>query len=159
MKATRRSFLRSGAITVLMAGIALDVIPSVFAQGNQHPDPTKDIPVPFEAQQSALFYFKRETFQSYVGGTFKMSAGAKSVEMKLESVTGCTPNAQALKVTHKARSSECFSLVFSSPEALTDLTTIYDVEHAALGKFALFMTRRDGPGKTYLYEAVFNHVI
>jgi hypothetical protein len=159
MKATRRSFLRSGAITVFMAGIALDMIPSVFAQSNQHPDPTKDFAVPFEAQQTTIFYFKAETFQPYVGGIFKMRAGAKSVEVKLENVRGCAPTDKDLKVTKKSRPSECFALVFSSPEALTDLTTIYDVEHAALGKFALFMTRRDGPGKTYLYEAVFNHAI
>lgn len=159
MKATRRSFLRSGAITVLMAGVALDMIPSVFAQSNQQPDPTKDFTVPFEAQQSPIFYFKRETFQPYVGGIFKMRAGVKSVEMKLENVRGCEPTAQAVKVTKKSRPSECFALVFSSPEALTDLTTIYDVEHAALGKFALFMTRRDGPDKTYLYEAVFNRAL
>ncbi|MFL6284730.1 MAG: DUF6916 family protein [Pyrinomonadaceae bacterium] len=159
MKATRRSFLRSGAITVLMAGVALDMIPSVFAQSNQQPDPTKDFTVPFEAQQSPIFYFKRETFQPYVGGIFKVRAGVKSVEMTLENVRGCDPTAQAVKVTKKSRLSDCFALVFSSPEALTDLTTIYDVEHAALGKFALFMTRREGPGKTYLYEAVFNRVL
>jgi hypothetical protein len=157
MTPTRRSFLRSGVMTVLMAGVALDVVPSIFAQGNPKHDPKKDFPVPFEAQQSTLFYFKRETFQPYVGGIFKVRAGAKSVEMKLERVRPCTPSPQALKVTKKARPSDCFALEFSSDGALTDLTTIYDVEHAALGTFALFMTRRDGPHGTYEYEAVFNH--
>ena len=157
MKATRRSFLKSGAMTVVMAGVALNISPSAFAQGNSDQDPKKDFPVPFEAQQSPLFYFKRETFQPYVGGVFKVSAGAHSVEMKLERVRNCAPTAEALKVTKKSRPSDCFALEFSSADALTDLTTIYDVEHAALGKFALFMTRRDGPGKTYEYEAVFNH--
>ena len=157
MKATRRSFLRSGVITVFMAGVALDVVPSIFAQGNSQHDPKKDFPVPFEAQQSTVFYFKRETFEPYVGGVFKARAGAKTIEMKLERVRNCAPTQQALKVTKKTRSSDCFALEFSSAGALTDLTTIYDVEHAALGTFALFMTRRDGPGGTYLYEAVFNH--
>ena len=155
MKATRRSFLKSGAMTVLMAGLALDMIPSVFAQGKH--DPKKDFPVPFEAQQSPLFYFKRETFQPYVGGVFKVRAGSNSVEMKLERVRNCTPTPEAQKVTKKSRPSDCFALEFSAPAALTDLTTIYDVEHAALGTFALFMTRRDGPHGTYEYEAVFNH--
>ena len=160
MTATRRGFLKSGAITILMAGIALDLVPSVFAQSLQHPDPTKDFPVPFEAQQSPIFYFKRETFLPYVGGLFKVSAGAKSAEMKLVEVRDCTPSPQSCKVSKKpARPSECFALTFSSPTALTDLTTIYDVEHAALGKFALFMTRRDGPNGTYTYEAVFNHAL
>ncbi|HEV7892143.1 MAG TPA: hypothetical protein VGP08_15970 [Pyrinomonadaceae bacterium] len=144
-------------MTLLLAGVALDLIPTAFAQGNPQHDPNKDFPVPFEAQQSPLFYFKRETFQPYVGGIFKVSAGAKTVEMKLERVRGCAPTTQALKVTKKSRTSDCFALEFSSAGALTDLTTIYDVEHAALGKFALFMTRRDGPGGKYEYEAVFNH--
>ena len=160
MTATRRSFLKSGAITVLMAGIALEMIPSVFAQSNQRPDLTKDIPVPFEAQQSALFYFKRETFEPYIGGTFKVSAGAKTVEMTLESVRDTTPSAKSCKVSKKpARPSEGFALTFRSSGKLTDLTTIYNVEHAALGKFALFLTRRDGPGGVYFYEAVFNHAL
>jgi hypothetical protein len=160
MTATRRSFLKSGAITVLMAGMALEMIPSAFGQSNQRPDPTKDFPVPFEAQQSPLFYFKRETFEPYVGGTFKVKAGAKTVEMTLESVRDTTPTAQGCKITKKpARPSEGFALTFRSPEALTDLTTIYDVEHAALGKFPLFMTRRDGHNGTYLYEAVFNRAL
>jgi hypothetical protein len=158
MKATRRSFLRSGAITVLMAGVALDVIPSVFAQDKPKHDPHQDFPVPFEAQQSPLFYYKRGTFQPYVGGVFTARAGAKSIEMKLESIRDCTPSAQSAKVTKKSRPSECFALTFSSTGTLTDLTTIYDIEHAALGKFPLFMTRRDGPDGAYLYEAVFNHV-
>jgi hypothetical protein len=42
---------------------------------------------------------------------------------------------------------------------LTDLTSIYDVEHGALGKFALFLTRRDGTRGTYFYEAVFNRAL
>jgi hypothetical protein len=155
MKATRRSFLKSGAMTVLMAGVALDLIPSAFAQGK--PDPKKDFPVPFEAQQSTIFYFKQETFEPYVGGVFKARAGAKTVEMKLERVRNCAPTPKALKVTKKSRPSDCFALEFSSAGTLTDLTSIYDIEHAALGTFPLFMTRRDGPGETYLYEAVFNH--
>ena len=101
-------------MTVFMAGVALDVVPSIFAQSNPQHDPKKDFPVPFEAQQSPIFYFKRETFQPYVGGIFKVRAGAKTVEMKLERVRGCAPTAQALKVTKKSRSSECFALEFSA---------------------------------------------
>lgn len=159
MKATRRSFLKSGAITILMAGIALDLAPSAFAQSSQN-DPTKDFPVPFEAQQSAIFYFKQETFEPYLGGVFKASAGAKTIEMTLEEVRNCAPSPQSCKVMKKpARPSECFALVFRSTGTLTDLTTIYDIEHAALGKFALFMTRRDGPGGKHFYEAVFNRAL
>jgi hypothetical protein len=49
--------------------------------------------------------------------------------------------------------------MFSSAGELTDLTSIYDIEHAGLGNFSLFLTRRDGPRGTFYYEAVFNHAL
>lgn len=159
MTVTRRSFLRSGAMTVLLTGLALDIAPRVFAQNSRKPDPARDFEVPFEAQQASPFYFKRETFQPYLHGVFKLSAGAHSVEATLVSIRDCTPDAKSAKVTKKSRPSDCFALVFQAQGKLTDLTSIYEVEHGALGKFALFLTRRDGPGGKYFYEAVFNHVL
>jgi hypothetical protein len=77
--------------------------------------------------------------------------------MTLTAVRDCTPSLTSSKVTKKSRQSDCFALEFRASGKLTDLTTIYDIEHAALGTFSLFMTRRDGPRGTYFYEAVFNH--
>jgi hypothetical protein len=159
MPVTRRSFLKSGAITVLTTSIAVNSGALAFGQDRQKPNPALDFKIPFQAQQSPLFYFKRETFQPYVGGLFRVSAGAHSINMTLTGVRDCTPTAASSKVTKKARMSDCFALEFSSTDKLTDLTTIYDIEHGALGKFALFMTRRDGPRGTYFYEAVFNHAL
>src|ERR1044072_3202302 len=142
-----------------MWGFAVNLAPSVFAQSTKNA-PTKDFPIPFEAQQSAIFYFKRETFEPYLGGVFKVSAGNTTGEMTLESGRDTTPSAQGCKIAKKpARPSEGFALVFRSTDKLTDLTTIYDVDHAALGKFALFMARRDGPNGTSFYEAVFNRAL
>ena len=159
MTLTRRRFLRSGAMSVLLAGLALDTIPRAFAQQLRESDPAQDFQVPFEAQQAPTFYFKRETFQPYLNGVFKLRAGAKSVEATLVSVRDCTSNPKSAKVTERSRPSDCFALVFRAQGKLTDLTTIYDVEHGALGKFPLFLTRRDGPRGTYFYEAVFNHAL
>ena len=160
MTATRRSFLRSGVITVVMAGVALDIVPSIFGQGRPPQDRTKDFPIPFEAQQGGVFFAKADTFRPYVGGFFRVSAGANSAQMKLERVTDYKPGPNADKMMRKAaRKSDSFALVFSSSVELTDLTSIYDVEHAALGKFALFLTRRKGPDGTHYYEAVFNHAL
>ncbi|MDT5296007.1 MAG: hypothetical protein QOJ76_2887 [Acidobacteriota bacterium] len=158
MSMTRRSFLKSGATTVLTAGIALSSTNLVLGQDLRRTNPSRDFKVPFQAQQSPLFYFKRETFEPYVGGIFRARAGARSLNMTLISVTDCTP-APKSKLTSKARTSECFSLVFRSTGKLTDLTSIFNMEHGALGNFDLFMTRRDGPRGTYFYEAVFNHAI
>ncbi|HEX8353038.1 MAG TPA: hypothetical protein VF611_09075 [Pyrinomonadaceae bacterium] len=158
MSVTRRSFLKSGAISVLATAALVGAAPAVFGQVGTRPDPALDFRVPFEAQQSPLFYFRRETFQPYIGGTFRVSAGARSVNMTLQSVRDCTPGPEN-KSTPKSRPTDCFALVFRANGKLTDLTTIYDVEHGALGKFALFMTRRDGPRGTYFYEAVYNRVL
>ena len=161
MPVTRRSFLRSGATAALTAAVALKAAPAAFAQIGAKPDPSRDFPTPAEAQQSPLLTFKRETFQPYVGGVFVVRAGARAVEMTLTKVRGCEISARGRNLAKKeARKTDCFALVFKSDETLTDLTSIYDIEHAALGNFALFLTRRDGPAQgTYFYEAVFNHIL
>ena len=156
MPVTRRSFLRSGATAVLATAAVLQAAPAAFSQIGAKPDPRRDFDVPFQAQQSPLFFFKRETFQPYVGGTFRVSAGANGYDMTLTKVRGCEISARGKGLTKKTRQSDCFALVFSSDGELTDLTTIYDVEHGALGKFALFLTHRDNPDGGHFYEAVFN---
>ena len=163
MTVTRRSFLRSGALTVLVTGIALDSVPLAFAQQSRKSDPSQDFLPSSEAQRESTFNFKRETFEPYVNGVFTLSAGARSVEATLVAIEDCSPDdTRSRKVTKKWRLSAGFMLVFQTREKLTDLTTIYDVEHGALGKFQLFLTRHDGPNVpsgTYLYEAVFNHTL
>jgi len=160
MPVTRRSFLRSGATAALTAAVALNAAPMAFAQIGARPDPTRDIEIPREAHDSPLISFKRETFEPYVGGIFRVRAGAHAADMTLTKVRGCEISARGRGLTKKSKQTDCFALVFKSDETLTDLTSIYDVEHAALGKFALFLTRREGPPKgTYFYEAVFNHVL
>lgn len=157
MPVTRRSFLRSGATAALTAAVALKAAPMAFAQIGARPDPARDFQTPYEAQQSPLFSFKSETFRPYIGGTFRVRAGAHAVDMTLTKVRDHVLSARSRAVTKRSRPSESFALIFSADEKLTDLTSIYDVEHAALGKFALFLTRRDDPSGKYFYEAVFNH--
>jgi hypothetical protein len=160
MTVTRRSFLRSGAMTVMLTGLALDSVPLAFAQQLRRFDPSQDFQVSSEAKQEATFYFRRETFEPYLNGVFKLSAGANTVEATLVSINDCSPTERKSgKMTKKWRLSAGFVLVFRAGEKLTDLTTIYDVEHGALGKFPLFLTRIDGPQDTHLYEAVFNRPI
>ena len=77
--------------------------------------------------------------------------------MTLTKVRAIELSASGRKLTKKIRQSNCFIIVFSSAGSMSDLTTIYDVEHSALGKFPLFLTRRDKAGGGHFYEAVFNH--
>ncbi len=157
MTVTRRTFLRSGAMTVLLTGLALDSLPGASAQQLQRRDPSQDFHVPFEAGRESVFSYKRETFEPYVKGVFTLSAGAHSVEATLVAVEDCSPTEKkSKKITKKWRLSTGFVLVFQSDARLTDLTSVYDVEHGALGKFQLFLTHRDGPNGKHFYEAVFN---
>jgi hypothetical protein len=164
MPVTRRSFL-SGATSVLTAVVALGQFTPVRGQEKSKPDakpaPARgsDEPIPFRVQQSPLFSFNAATFRPYVGGVFVARAGANSIEMTLTEVRDCSPKSTTKITTAKAPKTECFALEFTSDKSLSDLTTIYDIEHAALGQFSLFLTRRDGADGKSLYEAVFNRLL
>src|SRR5207253_11068597 len=98
MTVPRRSFLRSGAMTVLLTTIALDSIPLAFARKPEKSDPKQDLPSPSEAKQGSSARFKREAFQPHVGGVFKLSASANSVAATLVSLRDCTPSPGSHKV-------------------------------------------------------------
>lgn len=161
MSVNRRSFLKSGALSVLTAASGLIYAAPARGQGKAKgaPGTTTDVQIPFEAQQHPLFYFTRGTFHPYVGGIFLASAGGESISMTLVEVINFTPKAWGRSVQSRVQPTNSFALEFSSTGRLTDLTTIYNIQHAALGEFPLFMTRRDGPPGTSLYEAVFNHLL
>jgi hypothetical protein len=98
MIVTRRNFLRSGVMSVLLAGLALDSIPSSFAQKLRKTKPSQDFQVPFQAKQEPVFYFKQETFEPYLNGVFTLRAGAKSIEAVLVEVRDCTPSPNASRL-------------------------------------------------------------
>lgn len=150
-------------MSVLTTAITLNYAAPAFGQDkaatNADPARTADVQIPFQAQQSPLFSFSGETFRPYVGGVFVVRAGGKSIKMTLERVRDCRPKSTTKITKGTPRPTDCFALEFSATEELTDLTSIYDVEHGALGEFPLFMTQRKGPAGTFHYEAVFNHVL
>jgi hypothetical protein len=167
MPVNRRSFLKSGATSVLTTVIALSQFTPAHGQDKPKsdsriaPTPRTDepLPLPFKAEQSPLFFFRAETFRPYVGGIFVARAGANSIQMTLTGVRDCSPKPTTKITTGKAPRTECFALEFSSDKSLSDLTSIYDIEHAALGQFPLFLTQRDGANGKSLYEAVFNRLL
>jgi|SRR5919205_775422 hypothetical protein len=166
MSVNRRSFLKYGVSCALTAAFGLAfAAPPALGQGKavrkQPPAPTsRTAPqVPFSAQQSPLFYFTQETFRPYVGGIFVARSGSSSARMTLAAVSACTPGPTTKLTLGAAPPTECFILTFTSPDRLSDLKSIYDIRHGALGEFPLFLTRRDGPNRTQLYEAVFNRAL
>ena len=165
MPVNRRSFLKSGATSVLTTVIALGQFTPAHGQDkpktSKKPTPAgrPDEPLPFRELQSPLFSFHADTFRPYVGGVFVARAGRSAIEMTLTGVRDCSPKPTTKLTPVKAPRTECFALEFSSEKSLTDLSSIYDIEHAALGQFQLFLTRRDGADGKSLYEAVFNRLL
>lgn len=160
MSVTRRKFLKSGAIFALAVGIAINAGAFAFGQKIRKSNPAVDSQIPYEATQSPTFYFTRDTFAPYVGGIFTTrGVGGGTVNLTLQPVRDCMPKASTRLTTRAARKSDCFAITFRSTAQLSDLTTIYRLNHGALGQFDLFMTRREGGHGVYFYEAVFNHLI
>lgn len=144
----RRKFLASSLFFGASAALMMANPRSVFAYAND------DIPI--ESQRNPVFMFTAATFEPYVGGYFQTrNARGQLVALKLLKVESFEPKN---KITSKAVKTTSFSLLFVSDERLPTFTSIYTIEHGALGKFDLFLTPSTGKNGELFYEAVFNHV-
>jgi hypothetical protein len=155
MSVSRRSFIRSAAVCALATGALLRTPLAAFGQAVGS---GLDFAIPYEATTSPVFHYTQATFEPYLNGIFT-AAGARSrtVELQLVAIRGYAPPSGALFNTRVYRRTDCFSLLFRSAAPLSQLSSIHTLEHAALGKFDLFLTESVGRGE-YLYEAVINHV-
>jgi len=168
MSIPRRSFLKSATMTTLSAGLALGTAHLIFGQRvtkGDSPAPRRakrdgeNFPIPREAEQEALSYFKATTFTPYVGDIFQVpNALGEMIELKLTGVSEYKMKAATRISTRRARQPESFSLTFSATEPLPPFTSIHQVSHPALGKFDLFLTSHETEGGVFMYEATFNHV-
>lgn len=156
MNLPRRSFLKAGTLTALSAGLAIGSVRFAFAQ---NPSRTKDFEIPLEAEENALFSFRRETFEPYVGDIFQSpNARGEMVALTLTQVQNYKAKTDTKISTRIPRELRSFSLTFSAEERLPQFTSIYKVSHPALGEFDLFLTPHQRKDGTMIYEAVFNHL-
>ena len=124
---------------------------------------TDDIPI--QSQQNPLYMFTAATFEPYIGGYFQtLNATGKEVALKLLKVDRFEPRKKQkfemrATVLPNAVQTNSFSLLFISEERLPKFTTIYKIEHGALGQFDLFLTGSTGKQGELYYQAVFNHLI
>jgi hypothetical protein len=156
MSVSRRSFLRSGAVGALSAGLIFKFSNFAFGQKSAWSNHALDFQIPLEAANDPVFYYTRAMFEPYVGTVFQVRPGRRTVNLKLVSAKDYQPRSTAV-TTGKTRSTDCFSLLFRSSARLPDFSTIHRLEHPALGKFDLFMTGSEGGGKMF-YTAVINHL-
>ena len=165
MSFTRRKFLKSGAIAVLTAGIVFRPGVLAFGQNKRGAEAAHGFQIPYEAQQNPVFFYTRATFEPYVGGIFQTRGlGGGTVELTLVAVHDWNMKQSKSKLKVAAATSaggdrtDCFSLLFRASGRLPELTTIYRLEHAALGEFDLFMTPSQDEHGQLFYEAVINHL-
>lgn len=158
MSLTRRIFLKSGAMSALAASVLIQPVRLAFGQSLRPNNPAVDFQIPYEAKTTPVFSYTRETFEPYIGGVFQTrGVGGSTVDLTLVSVHDCSSDAKSQKVTKRARASTCFTLNFRASGPLSELATIYRLEHGALGQFDLFLTRRGEKDEVISYEAVINH--
>ena len=170
MSLARRSFLKSATMSTLSAGLALGSASLFFGQarkgeGRHSPqagqlDPFGNFQIPIEAQQEASFYFGSGTFKPYVGDIFEApNSRGEMITMKLIRVSDYKATATTRITTKRTRQPQGFSLIFTASEPLQPFTSIHKVSHPALGTFDLFLTSREAEDGSFLWEAVFNHML
>lgn len=168
---TRRTFLRTGALAAISAGIALSPARLAFGQDTKKPNPSRDFETPYESKLDPVFSYRKATFDPYVGGAFMARGkGGQKVTLTLVAVNEMRPSkgsraagasraTERTPLTAKARPTESFTLVFRASGPLSELSTIHQLEHAALGKFSLFLSRSENDKGEETYEAVINHAV
>ena len=155
MSISRRFFLKSGTLTAIAAGVALNSQTLTFAQTGT----SQGFQIPISAQQEPTYMFKKSTFDPYVGGIFQApDARGRMVNLTLLSATANKPSASTKISTKPAIETDSFSLMFKAARALPEFTSIHHISHPSLGKFDLFLTPHPQSGGAMLYEAVFNHI-
>jgi len=166
MPISRRNFIRSATLSALSAGLILKSGDLAFGQGTRRSNISQvprtaagDYQIPASAAENPVIYYKRTTFEPYVGGTFtSRDARGSAIQMTLVSVTGYAPARDTRITTSNPRPSDSFTLLFRAQRELPAFTSIYVIEHSVLGKFDLFL-KRSGADKEVFYEGVINHIV
>ncbi len=159
MNFPRRAFLRSGTLTALSAGFALASPQILFGQKTSGASAELGYQIPIKAQQDALFYFTRATFDPYVGDIFQApNAQGQMVTLTLIRVGTYKMQPTTRISTKKTRQPDSFSLMFRASSPLPPFTSIHKISHPALGNFDLFLTPHPADDGGILYEAVFSHI-
>lgn len=130
MSTSRRSFLKSGTIGLLCAGI-----PAAFAKVVVGaPTAVGGLP---EGNAKTLFNLTKDTFTPHLNTTFRIRTGLVPFDLKLTKITDLKAIS---KIPARIAGKESFSLLFVGPSNAACLTQdTYILEHAALGRFSLFL--------------------
>jgi hypothetical protein len=153
MPLTRRSFLRAGSLAALAAAALAPRI-TAFA--------LEPVPAGLRGRHGIRFDpagFTRSAFEPYVGGVFRGRAGRRTINLTLRSVEGYEPGAATRIAQARARTTDSFTLTFSSDRPLGTASATHTLEHGALGRFDLFMTGGPDDRSRFIYQAVINRLV
>ncbi|MGH9905300.1 MAG: DUF6916 family protein [Pyrinomonadaceae bacterium] len=145
MSVSRRRFLRSGAMGALSAGLIFKAGSLVLVADSKSSN-----------SHSRAFDYSRANFESHLGSTFQLRQGKRVIDLKLVGLRDYQPRSG--EKTAKSRSTESFVLAFQAARNLPRSSTAYQLEHAKIGKFDLFMTR-SGSSNRAPYNAVINRLV
>jgi hypothetical protein len=155
---SRRRLLRSGSLSAFSLLLLSATRRLSFGQGLKT-DPNFDFPIPLSAVQDPLYHYKQSAFQMFVGTPFNLVSPKANVTLTLNSVTGYQPSPNTVITTKPPRPCESFSLSFAASGPLPTKTTLYTVNHAALGKFNLFLRPQAIQKGQLFYEAAFSRLV
>jgi hypothetical protein len=157
MRLPRRSFLKSGTLTAISAGITLSGVR--LALGQKGRAPAIDFQLPIEAQKDPLYYYTRASFEPYVGSIFSTRGlRGKTVELTLTRVVEYKPQRKTKISTRKPGETDCFSLMFNASGGLPAYSNIPSLYHPAFGKLDMFLVSHGEVNGKLFYEAVFNRI-
>jgi hypothetical protein len=145
MATSRRSFLKSGTMGLLFAGVpaVLRKIVSGRTLG------AGGFP---ERNAAGETRFTMGTFARHLNTTFRIKGSSGTVDLKLAKVTDLKATS---KTPARIAGSESFSLLFVGSRKATSLTQdTYRVQHEALGRFSLFLVPVGKPANRR-FEAIF----
>ena len=158
MNISRRKFMKAGIMVAACAGIPLQ---AQFTNSQEAGSRRSTTPPAIEAlpeiETDVLSYYNRSTFAPHVNTEFRVRLNSSKVRrIKLVEVRDYM-DASAQQRTMVGTNEECFSLFFTAPSGKTFPQNTYEVEHAALGKFMLFIVPvgMRTSGDQY-FEAAFN---
>lgn len=162
MNITRRSFLRAGSISALIAGLNLSTARLVFGQEKGAHAAKGLAVVPYEAKTQPEFYFTPDTFSQYLNSTFRLARGkgvAFDATLVDVSDTRLKSQASARALKSKVYEGQCFSLTFLAGGHDTVSQGTLKFNHPALGRFSLFVVPGATSPEGTRYAAIINHIV
>lgn len=136
MSTSRRSFLKTGTIVALAAGVPMTTVVKVAAGESLLPSAT-------------AFGLHKRDFEAQLNTEFRVTADKSKVCVKLVDVSDLRPH---------TRNGEAFSLMFRGHASLSLTQNTYVIEHERLGKFSFLLVPMRATKDGQQYEAVINRL-